>query len=229
MHPRAKIRGEENRFVQVQRMPSSESLKSTKREDEPGHQVSNKDVRAARLVSYRKELVDGLEFDVPTTDEGKLVLWRCLPNCGRCCFPSALSVLPQQAEGMKARGAKVLESTPPNMPQLEEPRDGHRCPWLAEDMRCSAYDDRPHSCRMYPFQYTEEKKVGYIPSELSVCPGFYLADNIDAATRETWKGIAAESNKGIAFYDEQVGELMKSVGGLIDSIRGQAQKDGPSA
>jgi Fe-S-cluster containining protein len=198
-------------------------------ESELGQQISNKDVQAARLVSFYKELVDGLEFCVPTTDEGKLVLWRCLPNCGRCCFPSTLSILPRQVEGMKARGAKVLELTPPTMPQLEEPRDGRRCPWLTEDMRCDAYDDRPHSCRIYPFQYTEEKKVGYIANELSVCPGFYLADDIDAATQETWKAIAAESNDGIAFYGEKVSELMKSVGGLFETILGQAPKDGPSA
>jgi Fe-S-cluster containining protein len=204
-------------------------LTPTEREDELGRQISNEDVQVARLVSFYRKVVDGLEFNVPTTDEGKLVLWRCLPNCGKCCFPSALSVLPKQAEGMKTRGARVLDMTPPTMPQLEEPRDGRRCPWLAEDMKCGVYDDRPHSCRMYPFQYTEEKKVGYLKSELSVCPGFYLADDVDAATLEMWKAIAAESNDGLAFYDEKVGELMKSVGGLFDTIRGQARKDGPSA
>jgi Fe-S-cluster containining protein len=202
-------------------------LKTTKRENGFGQQTPNKDVQVARFVSFHKEIIDGFEFNVPRTEEGKLLLWRCLPNCGRCCFPSALSVLPKQAEGMKARGARVLEMTSPTMPQLEEPRDGRRCPWLAEDMRCDAYDDRPHSCRLYPFQYTEEKKVGYITSELSVCPGFYLADDIDAATQETWKAIAAESNDGIAFYNEKVGELMKSVGGLFETIRSQANKDGP--
>jgi Fe-S-cluster containining protein len=213
----------------IRRSPLANSLKPTDRENESSQQISNKDVQVARFVAFHKELVDGLEFNVPMTDEGKLVLWRCLPNCGRCCFPSVLSVLPKQAEGMKARGAKVLELTPPTMPQLEEPRDGRRCPWLTKDMRCDAYDDRPHSCRLYPFQYTEEKKVGYIKSELSVCPGFYLADEIDAATRETWKAIAAESNDGIAFYNEKVGESMKLVSGLFETMRGQAQKDGPSA
>jgi len=182
-----------------------------------------------RIVSFRKQLVDGLEFNVPITDDGKLILWRCLPNCGRCCFPSVLSVLPRQAEGMKARGAKVLEMTPPTMPQLEEPRDGRRCPWLATDMSCDAYDDRPHSCRLYPFQYSEGKKVGYMMSELSICPGFYLADDVDAPTQETWKAIAAESKDGIAYYNEKVAEMMKSVGGLFETMRGQADKDSPTA
>jgi Fe-S-cluster containining protein len=204
-------------------------LTPTKGENELGKRVSNEDVRVTRIVSFRKELVDGLEFNVPKTEDGKLVLWRCLPNCGRCCFPGALSVLPKQADGMKARGAKVLELAPTTMPQLEEPRDGRRCPWLAEDMRCNVYDDRPHSCRIYPFQYTLDKKVSYITSELSVCPGFYLSEEIDAAMRETWKAIAAESNDGIAYYDEKVAEAMKSVGGLFESIRSQAGKKGPSA
>jgi Fe-S-cluster containining protein len=197
-------------------------LTPTEKNDDFGQQGPNKGVHGVRVVSFYRKLVDGLEFQVPTTDAGKLILWRCLPNCGRCCFPSALSVLPHQVEGMKARGAKVLDLTPLTMPQLEEPRDGRRCPWLAKDLKCDAYDDRPHSCRLYPFQYTEEKKVGYLTSELDVCPGFYLADDIDAATQETWKAIAAESNAGIAFYDERVGEIMKTVGGLFNSTLPEA-------
>jgi len=204
-------------------------LNLSKADDDLGQPVLDEEVREAKVVSLHKELVDGLEFQVPMTDKGKLVLWRCLPNCGKCCFPGSLSVLPKQAEAMKARGAKVLDLPLPMMPQLEEPRDGRRCPWLAEDLTCNAYDDRPHSCRLYPFQYTQDKKrVGYLRSELTRCPGFYLADGVDAGTLESWKAVAAESNKGIAYLNEGVSELMKQAGELIKSRLDQA-KNGPSA
>lgn len=203
-------------------------MSPAKGEKESGQQSQDDEVQAAAFTSFYKEVVGGLEFNVPKTADGKLILWRCLPNCGKCCFPSTLSILPKQVEGMKAKGAKILELDPPNMPQLAEPRDGRRCPWLARDLKCGVYDSRPHSCRLYPFQYTEQEKVGYIKSELSVCPGFYLADEIDSETRETWKAIAAESNDGLDFYDEQVKEAMKVVGGLFGYTQGQTPKKEPS-
>jgi Fe-S-cluster containining protein len=154
-------------------------------------------VLEAKFTDVRKIQIDGLvEMQLPVTEEGKALIWKCRPNCGRCCFPRALSVLPRQLEPLVKQGA-VEKPVHWLMMQQIQVEPFQRCPFLQEDLKCRVYADRPHSCRLYPFQYDEDRHLGYLANSPRMCPGFYLADDVDAETMDVWREVAREASEGM--------------------------------
>lgn len=165
----------------------------------------------ADFSRIRRITVDGITFSIPRTKEGKYLLWRCLPRCGKCCFPRILALLPRDVENLaQHHGENIVEFLTSKTqvsrftklknyaaPILTHPRDGERCQYLNKSLKCSVYGQRPHPCRIYPFNYDGEGNVGYIEKAVrEECPGFYLADAPDPRFLGILKGMAAEIAEG---------------------------------
>ena len=155
----------------------------------------NPEVQKAEYPRIRKIAVGGVTYSIPRTKDGRYLLWRCLPHCGNCCFPRVLALLPRDVEAL----AQHFQETVPeflvkrtqttrltklnNYPTvvLQHPKDGERCPHLNKSEKCSIYVNRPHPCRLYPFNYDAEGNVGFKENAVrQECPGFYLADAPDS-------------------------------------------------
>ena len=120
-------------------------------------------------------------FHIPKLKDGSFILWKCLPNCGKCC--RKLDRLPLTAgdiERLKRRfhyesfqeftakecnvaqsGKEVynllLEGAGFTLKRQIDERedDGGKttatCRFLNESSGCGIYQDRPTACRMWPF------------------------------------------------------------------------------
>ena len=157
----------------------------------------------APINGFRTFPLDRQVLHIPVTDKDELVLWKCRPECGKCCFPRALSVLPKDMGALKEAGAVEKPVGPTMMPQIEvEPFQ--RCRFLDDERRCKVYDHRPHSCHLYPFQPDGYGNVAYLPQALRECPGFYLSKDVDEETKRTWTALAADVAEGLAVMHDSV-------------------------
>ncbi len=142
-------------------------------------------VANARIVAFAQyQAKNGVKVQVPVTQEGKLILFECLPDCGKCCHPRALSLLPRDVKALAARAPANLDFVKDcthegdfGLSQLNV-KPFEACPFLKDDQRCAVYGARPHPCRLYPFHYDADGNVGYLEDAQQVCPGLHLGDNL---------------------------------------------------
>lgn len=140
-----------------------------------------------------KIVVKGLNFYIPHLEDGNYLLWRCIPSCGKCCYPAYLALLPRDVSnlafktGLNEADFLITQTHPADlkdrgpMPILKHPVKKERCQWLNKSEKCVIYSLRPHPCRVYPFNH-KSINVGYLQDSLDLCPGYY--------PDKSWRGMA---------------------------------------
>lgn len=156
------------------------------------------------ITGFVKVKAGPLVFHVPKLKNGKLLLFKCRPNCGRCCYPHHLTLLPRDVENLaKKEGMneaeflvkKTVISKGKVLPMLKT-LEKERCQYLNKSEKCTIYPIRPHPCRIYPFQYDKDGQVGILEEAMNNCPGLYQGNSIKAA-EDLYVAIANETVLGM--------------------------------
>ncbi len=111
------------------------------------------------IVALHAE-VDALAREVADRNTERL---RCRRGCASCCSDD-LSVLPVEADRIRAEHAELLETG--------EPHPEGACAFLDAGGGCRIYDSRPYVCRTQglPLRWLEEDEAGEIVEERDICP-----------------------------------------------------------
>ena len=124
-----------------------------------------------------------------TTDEVRKQL-DCLA-CGRCCRFLQVVVddkdIKRLAHRLGILPREVLHKYVNTAPDGTSHLNSIPCPFLLQDNRCSVYEDRPQSCRDFPYLHAgaTRSRLLTLLEYISLCPIIF---NVwDQMKRELWK------------------------------------------
>lgn len=133
---------------------------------------------------YKTSLkVDGILFVIPSH-----LVHKC-NGCGACCKVNHASIAKEEIEEIKKLGYEgFYEENKERVTGFMLKRVNEKCFFLDDDNKCKIYENRPITCRIYPYKFTicdfssEEKhnfKLGAVQeveglkdSEESICGGW---------------------------------------------------------
>ena len=126
--------------------------------------------------------------------------FKCV-RCGKCCYPNALSLTPQDRRSLSVAGDLPGLRENPNPPFSHELVCEGRCRFLTADTTCGVWERRPAVCAAFPlaFTYTPEGEmmVNYMACEGQDAPD---GDVVDEAFVE--KTIEEIKRKNPDFFDQ---------------------------
>ena len=134
------------------------------------------DVRFRTLIKTRLNLSNG-ELDAvvqETTD----AVWSQIDctTCANCCKTLQIELSHSDIDKLATRlQMPSREFTKRYITVLEDKARVFRtqpCPFLGEDNRCTVYEDRPQSCRGYPFLHKEDfrQRTLMYMENIEICP-----------------------------------------------------------
>jgi len=126
--------------------------------------------------------------------------FKCV-QCGKCCFPSALSLTPEDRKSLSVTGDLPGLRENPNPPFSHELVCEGKCRFLSPDNLCKVWERRPAVCMAFPlaFTYTPEGEmlVNYMGCEGQDAPDGEVVD--EAFVEKTVEEI---KKKNPDFFDQ---------------------------
>ena len=99
--------------------------------------------------------------------------FKCNRYCGECCKKMLVFLGSKDIKNIKGLGyneEEFLEKDPFNKKRVILRKDGQGCVFLKKDKNdkysCRIYENRPDTCRKYPFFTGKEKLKSCLPNEL---------------------------------------------------------------